>query len=524
MPLPSRPASRAGSIRHRTTQDARSPGGDFSPPGGDCRTASVLPEAILKNPVATGKLLRERIAWRTPAVAERSWCCAERSPPPAERPVRARLPGARGRARTPARGKPGLAGGACGRIAVDRPRGQWRTERGGLALDVAIWGALGGVVAVAAAVAWLALHTGGRLGTPSQRTTYETLHTASQAAPALRGGLTQASAQSAVPQLRRLLGGGVVLADRSGILAVSDVDSDHTALLEGTLSASVTSGKAQVHSTRQLACGDSLCPLQGGVVVPLRVDGEVVGALGTLATVASSALARLATEVALFVSTQLELAQLERERSRAVRAELRFLRAQIAPHFVYNALNAIESFIRTDPDRARELLVGFADFTRYSFKSRGQFVTMAEELRLVDTYLDLERARFGDRLSVTMRVAPEVLSVKLPSLVLQPLVENAVRHGLEPSERSGTLALSITDEGGEAAVRIEDDGVGADPVRLLEVLSGTDPGDAVGLHNVDERLRAVFGEEYGLRIRTALGAGTTVTLRIPKRHPAYTGD
>jgi two-component system LytT family sensor kinase len=389
-------------------------------------------------------------------------------------------------------------------------------------LDVAIWGALAGVLVIAAAVAWFALRTGGRLGTPSQRTTYETLHTASQAAPGLRGGLTRASAQNAVPHLRRLLGGGVVLADRTGILAVNDVDTDHGALLERPLAAAIQTGKPQLLSTRQLTCGDSLCAIQGGVVVPLQVDGQVVGALGTLATITSSALARLATEVARWVSTQLELAELERERSRADQAELRFLRAQIAPHFVYNALTAIESFVRTDPERARELLVGFADFTRYSFRSHGQWVTMAEELRLVDTYL--ERARFGDRLSVSMRVAPEVLSVMLPSLVIQPLVENAVRHGIEPKERPGSLSIAISDEGREAAVRIEDDGVGDDPVHLLRVLSGTDPSEAVGLHNVDERLRAVFGEEYGVRIRSAIGVGTTVTLRIPKHHPVTNGD
>lgn len=387
-------------------------------------------------------------------------------------------------------------------------------------VNEAIWIALGGVVVVAAVVAWFALRGGRSLGTPSQRTTYETLHTASQTAPALREGLTRDSAQRAVPHLRRLLGAGVVLADRSGLLAVAEVDATHCALLQRALMSAVASGKAQVLTTRQLACGDSLCALQGGVVVPLRMDGQVVGALGTVATVTSAALARLTTEVGQFVSSQLELAELERERGRADQAELRFLRAQIAPHFVYNALTAIESFIRTDPERARELLVEFADFTRYSFRSHGQFVTMAEELRLVDTYLDLERARFGDRLSVSMRVEPEVLSVRLPSLVIQPLVENAVRHGLEPCERPGRLSIAITDEGSEAAVEIVDDGVGADPVRLVRVLSGTDPSDAVGLHNVDERLRAVFGEEYGVRIRTSIGAGTTVKLRIPKHHRA----
>lgn len=385
----------------------------------------------------------------------------------------------------------------------------------------AIWLAPGVVVMVlGGSGVWISRRGRRHVGTPTQRATYETLHTASQTAPALRGGLTQESAQRSMPHLRRLLGGGgVLLADRSAVLAVADLDADHCSLLQGPLEAAVAANKPQTLSSRQLACGDSLCALQGGVVVPLEVDGQVVGALGTVGSTASAALTRLTMEVARFVSSQLELAELARERSRADQAELRFLRAQIAPHFVYNALTAIESFVRTDPERARELLVGFADFTRYSFRSRGQFVTMAEELRLVDTYLDLERARFGDRLSVSVRVAPGVLSVALPSLVIQPLVENAVRHGLEPSERPGTLSIAVTDEGGEAAVTIQDDGVGADPVRLLDVLSGTDPSDAVGLHNVDERLRAVFGEDHGLRIRTGIGTGTTVTLRIPKRHP-----
>lgn len=384
-------------------------------------------------------------------------------------------------------------------------------------MDLAIWVTVVAAVALGAGVAWFGLRGSRRLGVPSQRTTYETLHTASRAAPALRNGLTREGAQHAAPHLHRLLGSGLVLADRGGMLAVEDVDQVHCGLLTRPVATTLATGRAQVLTTRQLACGDTICALQGGVVVPLRVDGEVVGALATVSTAGSGALARLAAEVGRFVSTQLELAQLERERRRADQAELRFLRAQIAPHFVYNALTAIESFIRTDPERARELLVGFADFTRYSFASHGQFVTMADELRLVDSYLELERARFGDRLTVSVRVAPTVLGVLLPSLVIQPLVENAVRHGLEPSERPGALCIAVTDEGADAGVRIQDDGVGADPVRLVRVLSGTDPSDAVGLHNVDERLRAVFGEEYGVRIRSALGCGTTVTLRIPKR-------
>lgn len=181
-------------------------------------------------------------------------------------------------------------------------------------------------------------------------------------------------------------------------------------------------------------------------------------------------------------------------------------------------MTAIESFVRSDPDRARELLVEFADFIRFSFRSHGQFVTMAEEIRLVDTYLDLERARFGDRLAVTLRVAPEVLGVLLPPFVLQPLVENAVHHGIEPSENRGHLEIIILDADTEAVVSVEDDGIGADPTYLRRALAGTSADEGIGLHNVDERLRTVFGEERGLTIETALGAGTKVTMRIPKFH------
>jgi two-component system LytT family sensor kinase len=119
-------------------------------------------------------------------------------------------------------------------------------------------------------------------------------------------------------------------------------------------------------------------------------------------------------------------------------------------------------------------------------------------------------------LAVTLRVAPEVLSVKLPSLILQPIVENAVRHGLEPSGRPGQLEITVRDGDHDALVSVADNGAGADPSRIRRVLSGGAGGDEVGLHNVDERLRTEFGDDYGLVIETGIGAGTTVSIRIPK--------
>jgi two-component system LytT family sensor kinase len=381
-----------------------------------------------------------------------------------------------------------------------------------------LWLSAGAVVLLLAGIIRFAIHGERHLGTSTQRATYQALHTANLAAPALRTGLHGAGAGRSIAHLHSLLGSrGVILADLEGVLASEGIDAVHGDLLRGALSRALTSGHPQVLGPKDLVCPmGAVCELQAGVIVPLQVDGTVVGALATLDNSAPAGILRLCSEVAQFISTQLELSELDRSRQRLVQAELRFLRAQISPHFIYNALTAIESFVRTDPDRARSLLVEFAEFTRYSFRSHSQYVTMADELRLVDTYLDLERARFGDRLAVTLRVAPEVLSVKLPSLILQPIVENAVRHGLEPSGRPGHLEITVSDGDHDALVSVADNGAGAEPSRIRRVLSGGTGGDEVGLHNVDERLRTEFGDDYGLVIETGIGAGTTVSIRIPK--------
>jgi two-component system, LytTR family, sensor kinase len=197
---------------------------------------------------------------------------------------------------------------------------------------------------------------------------------------------------------------------------------------------------------------------------------------------------------------------------------------QISPHFVYNTLTAIAAFTRTDPDRARELLLEFADFTRYALRTGGQLATVADELRNTERYLVLEQARFGDRLAVRLRVAPEVLPVAVPFLVIQPLVENAVRHGLEGSTDRVTVTITAADDGADAVLTVEDDGTGAAPDVIQASLvrgGGPAPGSGgVGLGNVDARLRSMFGDAYGLVVETAPGAGTKVTVRVPKSAPA----
>ncbi len=276
-------------------------------------------------------------------------------------------------------------------------------------------------------------------------------------------------------------------------------------------------GRPMLLRYQELTCPDPDCPVRGAVVAPIGVDDRIVGTVAALTPADPGAgLVRATLETARWVSTQLELAELDQSRARLARAEVRALRAQISPHFIYNALTAIASFVRTDPDRARELLLEFAEFTRYSFRSHGEFTTLAEELRSIDRYLMLERARFGDRLEIRLQVAPEVLPVAVPFLCLQPLVENAVRHGLAEKVGPGTICIAAEDAGAECLITIEDDGVGMDPATVAR---RAEDGSHVGLGNIDDRLRSVFGDEFGLVVETAPAAGTKVTMRIPKFHP-----
>ncbi|MGH8889407.1 MAG: sensor histidine kinase [Acidothermaceae bacterium] len=376
------------------------------------------------------------------------------------------------------------------------------------------------LAAIAIALGWSLWYwiKGSRgLGTPLQRTTYDVLHTAGLAARALRAGLTRESAARSAPVLRTLLAAqATAITNTSVLLAWDGPGADHAPAVLAASRQVTATGKALALGPRDLTCADGVnCALRSGVVVPLTRGGVVVGTLVALATSAQAGMLRSAGEVARFASTQLELAELDSARARAAEAELRFLRAQISPHFVYNALTAIASFLRSDPDRARDLLHDFADFIRYSFRSRGQFATVADELRAVDTYLELERARFGDRLQVVLRVAPEVLAVAVPCLLIQPLVENAVRHGLERKEGVGHITIVAEDDDVECVLSVEDDGVGMEPEVIRERL--TDHRDrGVGLVNVDERLRQVYGTDHGLTVETAVGAGTKVIVRVPK--------
>jgi len=200
-----------------------------------------------------------------------------------------------------------------------------------------------------------------------------------------------------------------------------------------------------------------------------------------------------------------------RLREQAARAELAALQARINPHFFFNTLNTISSLVEDDPERAGVIVETLAELFRYTFKvAEAGPVPLAEELEFVQCYLTIETARFGDRLRVVKEIEPAALAVRVPGLILQPLVENAVGHGLAPRRQGGTVRISARVADGSLLVEVGDDGVG-----LQEGSSGAIP-EGHGLDNVRQRLQTLFGARGSLDLGPAEGGrGTVARIRLP---------
>jgi two-component system LytT family sensor kinase len=318
-------------------------------------------------------------------------------------------------------------------------------------------------------------------------------------------------------ELRDGLNGQGVRAAARGVRRLLDADAVGLADLAGTTiwAGSPPAGDTAAALVDQVLHTETRTGRPPLVALPLHVHDELAGVL----VVAGATRRAAVREAAALIVEALERGRLEASAEQAAQAELRALRAEISPHFVYNALTVIASLVRSEPDRSRELMLDFADYIRYSLARHGEYTTVADEFHAIETYLALQRAVLGERLRVQVRVAPEVLAVALPYLVLQPLVENAVRHGIEPRSDAGLVQVRGEAEGNDCVIGVEDDGVGMDPALAEAILAGRGGCDSVGLANVDRRLRNVYGPWYGLVVETAPDAGTRVVVRIPRFQP-----
>jgi two-component system LytT family sensor kinase len=346
----------------------------------------------------------------------------------------------------------------------------------------------------------------------------------SKTAPELRNGLTKQAAEQFTKQLVHVLNCVAIgITDSSGeLLSWDGAAKEHYRDFADAIDLALRNGQREHINHLNLHCDQrGRCPMRTAVIVPLILEGgDFEGVLIVVGGLDSKRLIRAADEVAKFLLIQLEMARLEESKQQLAQAQVRMLRAQISPHFLYNALNSISSLINTDPEHARTLLHDFADFTRYSFRTSGHFTTLADELRNIDRYFTIQSQRFQERLNVRIKIAPEVLPVVMPFLVLQPLVENAIQHGISPKPDGGTITVVAQDNGTEAVISVEDDGVGMDADRLMaDLREAYVAGTHVGIGNINHRMKQVFGEEYALMVETAPGAGMKVVLRVPKYFP-----
>lgn len=354
-----------------------------------------------------------------------------------------------------------------------------------------------------------------------------TLKIANETLPFLRQGLNEETAQKAAEIILKISDvAAVAITDRERVLAYVGAGCERhqpgrLILTEATKQVITAGALKIVDNKEKLKCPvkDCSCPLEAAVIAPLKIRGQVAGCLKLYQTKEGQLpphVVKLAVGIAQLLGLQMELAELDRQAQLVTKAELHALHAQINPHFLFNTLNTIIMFSRTNPETARRLLIRLATFFRQTLKRHGHFNTLREELEYINTYLVLEKARFREKLRILRDIDKELMDYQVPVLSLQPLVENAVKHGVTPKVGHGAVQISVKKENGELHVMVKDDGVGIPGDKLHLVLQpGYGSGNGVGLSNVHERLKSLFGEEYGLQIESTEGEGTTVHVRVP---------
>lgn len=365
------------------------------------------------------------------------------------------------------------------------------------------------------------LKSNDNLFTPTFRIAHETM-------PFLRRGFNQETAQKVAEIICKISDvSAVAITDREKVLAFIGVGCENhppgmPILTQATLNVLKTGRVGLIKNKSEFNCKrkDCACPLESAVIAPLTYGNQIIGTVKLYQTNEGQIpnyLRKLARGIAQLFSMQIELSELEHQAQLVTEAQLYALQAQINPHFLFNILNTIGMFIRTDPKMAGTLLQQLASFLRHSLKRNERFITLREELDFVRNYLILEKARFQDKLKIEKRIDDRLMEYMIPFLSIQPLVENAVRHGITPKEGKGNVLISaymVSPQ--EMEIEIQDNGVGIAPEIMPRILEpGFGSGSGVGLSNVNERLLLLYGADYGLQIKSELTKGTTVKFRVP---------
>ena len=343
----------------------------------------------------------------------------------------------------------------------------------------------------------------------------------------LRGGLTSESAMATARLIHsRVAVGAVAITDRTSVLAHIGVGDDHhlaghPIVTNATREVLETGRPAFIGDKAGIGCSHPNCPFASAIIVPLHKGGSVAGTLKFYGTAGKSldlVLFEMAKGLGNLFSTQLELENIQITESMLAHAEIRRLQAQINPHFLFNSLNTITSFCRTSPEKARSLLQDLSSYLRKSLEASRGFVPLSEELDQIRCYLAIEQARFGDRIRVSFDVQEGCDSWPIPPLIIQPLVENSVRHGILALETGGEIRVQVSKENGHLHVEVRDNGAGMDTKQVERLFSRNrldSRSGGIGVRNCFQRLEQLFGPAYIPSVTSAPGQGTSIDFLLP---------
>jgi two-component system, LytTR family, sensor kinase len=254
--------------------------------------------------------------------------------------------------------------------------------------------------------------------------------------------------------------------------------------------------------------------IQNLLIMPLEERGEVTGTLKIYYRKGyklTYPLQTMAIGLSQIISTLMEVSRVEQIKEAASKAEMKALQTKINPHFLFNALNAIASTTRKDPEKARELIINLAGYMRFNLEINDELIDIHTALKQVRDYVEIEKARFGSRLQVEYDI--DEVGLRVPSLLLQPLVENAINHGILKTKEPGVVTIAVKDKGDKVRISVKDTGVGIEQDVVNNLYKGDVPSKQIGLYNVHQRVKLIYGE--GLVIHR-LSPGTEVYFDVLK--------
>jgi len=313
----------------------------------------------------------------------------------------------------------------------------------------------------------------------------------------------------------------VSITNKENILAHVGVGADHhikgqKIITEATKKVIKEGNLLSLTNADQIECPNLNCSLKSAIIAPLKEGDEIIGTLKIYYCTDNAISFRninLAVGLSQIISTQLEISKLGELKNMANKAEIKALQSQINPHFLFNALNTIISFIRFNPNKARELIINLSTYLRYNLDIGENHVDIYKELEQVKAYVEIEKARFGEKLHVVYNIEDD-LEVKIPSLIIQPIVENSIKHGILKGKGEGTVTIEIKKVSkNNIMIVIEDDGIGISKDIIEKVYEGKMEENKIGISNVHNRLKYIYGE--GLKIESLQG-GTRISFNVSK--------